>query len=82
MAGHKTIVEALRAHGPLEEKQRVYRVMIRDKGVGMANRFVVSKSPGQASQQVAPAALVSDKEINAALTKAVLEKEEDRGETS
>ena len=76
MAGHKTIVEALRAHGPLQDdRERLYRVK-----VGQETVYVVAKSPRQASFIVAHAIRVTDKDINAALTKAVLEKEEDRAD--
>ena len=76
MAGHKTIIEALRAHGPMGDNERLYRVT----GQGRSSLFVVSNSPAQAALKVVTAERVSDKEINAALTKAVLDKEEDRGE--
>jgi len=76
MAGHKTIVEALRAHGPMEDNERLYVVAHADM---VEERFVVSNSPSQAALKLVTVQRVTDKDINAALTKAVLDKEEDRG---
>ena len=76
MAGHKTIVEALRAHGGLADNERVYSVKVPSQ----PPVFVVSNSLGNAALAVVKASTVTQKEINAALTKEVLEKEEDRGD--
>ena len=76
MAGHKTIVEALRAHGPMKDNERLYCV----SPVSSPSLFVVSNSLAQAALKVVAVQRVTDKHINAALTKAVLEKEEDRGD--
>ena len=76
MAGHKTIVEALRAHGPMEDNERLYLV----SEISRPDEFVVSNSQGNAALKVVKISTVTQKEINAALTKAVLEKEEDRGD--
>ena len=79
MAGHKTIVEALRAHGPMDDNERLYRVFTKS-GPQIQAQFAVSNSPAQAALKLVTAQRVTDKDINAALTKAVLEKEEDRGD--
>ena len=71
MAGHKTIVEALRAHGPMEDNERLYVVAHADI---VEERFVVSNSPAQAALKLVTAQRVTDKDINAAAYKSSIRK--------
>lgn len=69
----KSITEAIKAHGPLSDNERLYRVK-----QGLATTFVVSNSPGQAALSVVTVEAVSAKEINQALMLAFTSKDSEK----
>ena len=67
----KSITEAIKAHGPLSDNERLYRVT----GQGRSSLFVVSNSPGQAALSVVTVDRVSTEEINRELMLAFTSKD-------